>query len=112
MGLDFLRQRAKAFNRSWDHHRVRLGTPSLFSVDPACAPRTAVARTTRPLEPGTGMLVRSENGDLVGYDGHTRIALFVQPPSDLVAALRESGGYAEGRVVITRSENVVEVSLC
>lgn len=112
MGLDFIRQRAKAFKRSWDYHRVSLATPTLFSVDPECAPRTAVAKLNSSLKPGASMLVHAEHHGLTGYQGHTPVAVFVDPPADIVAAVRRSGGYAEGRVVVTAGDHVAEVALC
>lgn len=112
MGLDFIRQRAKAFKRGWDQHRVSLATPTLFSVDPECAPRTAVAKLHAPLDPGSSMLVHADPRGLTGYQGHTPVAVFVDPPADVVAAVRRSGGYAEGLVVSIAGDRVAEVALC
>lgn len=112
MGLDFVRQRAADFHRSWDQHREKLGTPTLFSVDPECSSRTLVATTTKPLEKGKRILIRTEEGDLSAYVGLTRVAQFVSPPPDVIAAIRQSGGYAEGCVVSNAGERVVEVALC
>jgi len=111
MGLDFIRQRAKVFVRAWDHHRVSLATPSLFTVDPECAPRTAVARLNCPMEPGASMVVHADGRGLTGYRGHTPVAVFPSPPADIVAAVRRSGGYAEGRIVSTAGDRVAEVAL-
>jgi hypothetical protein len=112
MGLDFIRQHAKTFKRGWDHHRVSLATPTLFTVNPECAPRTAVAKLSSPLEPGSSMLVRADQHGLTGYQRHTRVAVFVDPPADVVAAVLRSGGYAQGRVVTTAAGRVAEVALC
>lgn len=112
MGLDFIRQRAKVFKRGWDYHRLSLATPTLFSVDPECAPRSAVAKLDSSLEPGASMLVRADQHGLTGYQGHARVAVFVDPPADVVAAVQRSGGYAEGRVVSTAGDRVAEVALC
>lgn len=112
MGLDFIRQRAKAFKRAWDRHRISLTTPTLFSVDPECAPRTAVATLDSELKPGSRMLVRAHPRGLTGYQGHTPVAVFVDPPADVVAAVRRSGGHAEGRVVSTIDDHIAEVALC
>jgi hypothetical protein len=112
MGLDFIRQHAKPFKRSWDRHRVSLATPTLFSTDPECAPRTAVATLEQPLEPGSTMLVHAQPSGLAGYQGHALVAVFVNAPPDLVADVERTGGYAEGRVVSIAGNRVAEVALC
>lgn len=112
MGLDFIRQRAKPFNRCWDRHALELAERTLFSRDPDMRPRTAVARTSRRLSADERVLVRCEAEGLTAYDGPTRVAIFVAPPPDLVAVIRETGGFAEGRVVADHGNDVVEVELC
>ena len=69
MGLDFIRQRAKTFTRSWDRHRLSLRERTLFSKDPEDSPRTAIARLARELEPGATILVCAEDAGLSAYRG-------------------------------------------
>ena len=112
MGLDFIRQRAKAFTRSWDHHRISLSERTLLSVDPDRSARTALARTTGTLERGSTILICIEGSGLIGYQELTRVASFVDPPPDLVRLVELGGGVAEGQVVSVLDESVVEVTVC
>lgn len=112
MGLDFIRERAKSFRKSWDRHRIELCQRSLFTKDPEGVPRTALARTREFINSDSSLLVRAERGGLVGYQRLTPVAVFVDPPSDLVDAVLEAGGYAEGQVVAEHDENVAEIAIC
>jgi len=47
MGVDFIRERAQGFTRSWDRHRIDLSTRSLFTRDP----RVFLARPSQPYRP-------------------------------------------------------------
>ncbi|MXY58724.1 MAG: hypothetical protein F4Y41_20465 [Gammaproteobacteria bacterium] len=112
MGLDFIRQRAKAFTRSWDRHRLSLRKRDLFSRDPEDSPRTAIARVARELEPGVTILVCAEDAGLSGYEGRTRVASFVDPPPDLVRFVHDGGGYAKGTVLSVAEGAVAEIAIC
>lgn len=112
MGLDFVREKAASFTKSWDRHRIALCQRSLFTKDPELGSRTVLARTQGRLDADASMLVRVEGKALSGYKGLTRIAAFVDPPPDLVEAVREGGGCAEGKVVAIHDANVVEIALC
>lgn len=112
MGLDFIRQRAKPFNRCWDRHALLLAERTLFSYEPELKPRTVIARTIRRILPDERILVRCEADTLIGYDGPTQVATFVAPPPDLIARIRETGEFAEGRIVADHGDDVVEVALC
>lgn len=112
MGLDFIRQKAPSFTKSWDRHRIALCQRSLFTRDPELRSRSALARTQARLGAGDAMLVRADGTGLVGYSGLTPVAEFVDPPPDLVDAVRATGGYAEGKVVSVYDGNVAEIALC
>lgn len=114
MGVDFIRERAKAFTRSWDRHRIELATRSLFTRDPVCVPRAALASTTTPrtISPGTIVVVRAENGGLVAYHELTPVAEFVDPPPDMALAIDKSGGCAKGEVTVVYTPTLLEITLC
>lgn len=112
MGLDFIREKTPSFTKSWDRHRIALCQRSLFTRDPELRYRAALATTNAGLDAGAGMLVRAEGAGLTGYRGLTRVAVFVDPPADLVAAVREVGGYVEGEVVAMHEGNVAEIAIC
>lgn len=112
MGVDFIRQRAGSFTKSWDRHRIELCQRSLFTKDPEGVARTALAKTHSPINVDSLMLVQAEGRSLVGYRDVTRVAVFVDPPANLVKAVHEAGGYAEGRVVTVYEGNVAEIAIC
>jgi hypothetical protein len=113
MGLDFIRERAQGFIRSWDRHQVELATRSLFTRDPACLPRAAIATTliTQIIPPGTILIVRCEQGGLVAYDELTPVARFVDPPQEVVCAIRECGGCAKGEVTVVHDASLLEIAI-
>jgi hypothetical protein len=110
MGVDFIRARAKTFTRSWDQGRIELAKRTLFTCDPAYLPRTAIATTSAAIVPRTILIVRWENGTLVGYHELTPVAYFVSPPADLVSAIQEHGGCAEGEVTSVH-DSTVEIAI-
>ncbi len=110
MGVDFIRARAKTFTRSWDNGRVEVAKRSLFTREPTFLPRTAIATTSEEIVPGTILIVRWENGALVGYRELTPVAYFVSPPADLVSAIQEHGGCAAGEVTSVH-DSIVEVAI-
>jgi len=110
MGVDFIRSRAKKFTRSWDENRVELAKRSLFTRDPAYLPRTAIATTSAAVVPGTVLILRLENGTLVGYKDITPVAYFVSPPADYVSAIQEHGGCAEGEVT-SAHDSILEIAI-
>lgn len=112
MGVDFIRERAHDFTRCWDRHRIELAERSLFTEDPECLPRAAIAKTSRPVQAGTVLIVRCESGGLVGYDELTPVAWFVEPPADMVSSIRECGGCAKGEVAAIYDTNLVEITTC
>lgn len=111
MGLDFIRERAASFTKRWDRDRIELCQRTLFTKDPELGSRTALARTRGAISTGAPLLVRTEGGGLVGYKGLTPVAVFVDPPADLVDGVRDAGGCAEGRIVAAHDDNVAEIAL-
>lgn len=112
MGLDFIRQRAKQFTRSWDDHRLSLCERTLFSVDPADSPRRVIARTAVPLDPDTTILMCSEGPNLEGYHGLNHIVSVIDPPPDLVRLVDGTGGCAQGIVRSVLDEALIEIEVC
>lgn len=113
MGVDFIRERAQGFTRSWDRHRVDLATRSLFTRDPGCLPRAAIATTStmRTILPGTVLIVRWEHGGLVAYEELTPVARFVDPPPEVISSIRECGGCAKGEVTVVHDPNLLEIAI-
>jgi hypothetical protein len=115
MGVDFIRQRAKAFRKSWDSHRVELTKRTLFTREPDCIVRAAVARMIglEPIEIGSRLLLRLDEGKLVALKGTTTVAVFVNPPTSAIEAIERTGGYAKGEVITAgHVDGLAEITIC
>jgi hypothetical protein len=100
MGLDFIRQCAPAFQRSWDRNRVHLSEPTLFTEFPALRDQTyrAIAKDGFAFQQGQELLVKLEEGLLLVCDRNLVIGTINQPPVDLVDAMTAVNGFALGVV--------------
>lgn len=115
MGADFIEDATPTFKKSWDRARVSLATADLFTRLPSSAARTAVAELYSPksVEVREAVIVELNGGELIALKGNTRVARFVKPAPDLVAAVRASCGIAKGTVEqVHEVAGVVEISLC
>jgi len=115
VGVDFIRQRAKTFTKSWDNHRVELSRRTLFTQEPDCLARSAAARMVgpRPLITGERVLVRVDGERLIVVQDMAVRAVFLDPPSSLMDIVRGTGGYADGEVCAVSSTcELVEVTVC
>jgi hypothetical protein len=115
MGVEFIRKSAKTFKKSWDWHRVRLATPTLFTQQPTSTARTSAAdiATGATLQKGEAVTVQLCDTDLVAMRDLSEVAYFVDPPPDVVSAVQESYGVASGTVEqINNIAGIVEISIC
>lgn len=114
MGVDFIRQRAKTFRKSWDLHRLALAERNLFTQEPEQVVRTIVARLIAPgdLEVGERVLVREMDGTLEVLTGTTVRAVAISPPASLSEALRDVGGYTDAKVATVLKSRVLEIAIC
>lgn len=101
MGIDFLDKTAKPFHRSCQKGYERLKSVYLF--DPAVAPtqRSFLARLGKAADISEGLeLVLRVEGDQIGlYRNECEIGRCDDPPSPLVAKIRETAdGLAVGRL--------------
>jgi hypothetical protein len=100
MGLDFLHRTAKSSRKAWNHGKLELSNPTLFAQEPGCQTRTVLADADDGAKPRTGepvTLHMGEQGILLVRE-KTRIGKVGNPPSDLVAAIRNAGGCALGHI--------------
>ena len=115
MGIEFIRKAAPSFRKGLDRKRLQLGTPTLFTQQPICAPRTyaATLRTGKRLAVGEKLGVRLDGQQVVALHGLDPVAVFESPPRELVNALQASHGEACGTVheVHTAAETA-EISVC
>jgi hypothetical protein len=115
MGIEIAQKRAKSYRKGLDNSRIELATPTLFTRQPDCLPRTyAVAvRKGCALSPGEKVGVRSEADQVVVLRGLAPVATFNNPSAELKAALVESHGEAWGTVQeIHAIARTAEVTVC
>ena len=115
MGAEFIRKAAPTFKKSWDQQRVELATADLFTQQPSCAARTAVADIVgnATLQQGDVITVQATDAGLVAMRGLNVVARFTNPQPKLTSAVRESCGVAKGTVEqIHQISGVAEISIC
>jgi len=100
MGLDFIRRRAKTFTKAWNRNRTDLAQPTLFTRYPECRSRSFIADLSvdAGLSQGANVVVCSRGSELLVVSGTTQLGAATNPPSDLLNAIHEDGGYVLGRV--------------
>ena len=116
MGIDFVRKAAPSFHKGLDRRRIELGTPNLFTQEPACAPRAYAAnvRNGQSLHAGEEVCVHlSEADQVVVFRGLDPIAVFNSPSTELIEALRASHGEAGGIVQeVHDMAHIAEIAVC
>jgi hypothetical protein len=115
MGAEFIRVRAKAFSKRWDHGLRRLGTADLFTREPECGSHSAPFDLAQDAElhPGETVTVETEGSALVARHGLSEVGRIIHPPIELLQAVERSCGIAKGTVEnIHPVARVAEISLC
>ena len=100
MGLDFIRRAAKGFTKAWDRGRTSLAEPSLFTRYPESRTRTVIAELLPDcqVKVGAELAVCFDGDQLILVEETNQIGCMRNPPPDLVAAVRNAGGYALGQI--------------
>lgn len=99
MGLDYIRaQTGKPWRKRWDGGLDRLKTPSLLDLTMSETARTVTAELNAGsrAKAGDTLIVQSAPDGLTVSDGLRAIGRITNPSSELTAAVRDGGGYAEG----------------
>jgi len=115
MGVDFIEKAAPTFRKSWDRAKVRLGTSELFTRLPECTARTAAAELVgcARLAVGDYLTVEHDGDGLIALRGQSVVARFLDPPQELVLAVKDSCGVAKGTVEqVHEMAAIAEISLC
>ena len=116
MGNDFIRKAAPIFKKSWDRHKVKLATPDLFTEQLENSSRTMIADIFGrcQLEVNEQVTVQMSNdGELIAMKGLSKVANFIEPPSEIIEAVRKSHGVASGTVKKVHGiANMVDICLC
>ena len=115
MGIEFLKKTRATHVKFIDKGRVRLGTPDLFTQTPKDQPRCAVATISDgvKVKAGDTLIVEPKGAELVASRGNSEVARIKKPPSDVMRAIRDSGGIAKGEIQkLNKLSRTVDISLC
>jgi hypothetical protein len=115
MGIDFIRRAAPSFHKGLDRRRIELGTPTLFSHQPASTPRAYAANIGdgQTLAAGEKLGVRLDGDCVKALRGLSPVATFSNPPAELVKALSDSHGEACGVVQqVHDMAKTAEINVC
>lgn len=115
MGADFIQRAAPTFDKGWDRGRIAMATADLFTRTPTTAARTAAADIVKgwSLKSGDCLTVELAGDRLVARQGLNEVAVFRNPPRELINAVRESCGVAKGTVEqVHEIAAVAEICLC
>jgi hypothetical protein len=115
MGLDFIRRCAPSFHRTLDRRAIELNSPTLFSNDVTCLPRTAVAevRQGHVIKAGEKMFLRSLGDKLVLQRANVVVGELSNPPTEFANFVQAGCGIAGAEIkAVHPMSGVAEVSIC
>ena|ERR1700736_3296458 len=100
MGLDFIKQCAPTFQRSWDRNRVHLSEPDLFTRFPAIKDQTyrAIGKEGVEFQVGQEYVLKLEGNSLLVCERNLGIGTINDAPRTLVEAVTAGNGVALGVV--------------
>lgn len=101
MGLDYIRaQTGKPWRKCWDRGLDRLKTRTLFELTMSEAARVVTAQLNPDacVKSSDSLILQTTPDGLTVSDGLRAIGKVENPPSEMTAAIRDCGGYAEGVV--------------
>lgn len=100
MGLDFMRERAKTFRKSWNRGGSEIATRNLFTKDVECQTRSVIADIDERCEVTSGeeVVLQQAEGQLEVWRETRCLGVVTSPPSDLAEIILASGGVALGRI--------------
>ena len=99
MGLDYIRaQTGEPWRKRWDGGLDRLKLPTLFELTMSETARTVTAQLDArcPLKAGDTLIVQTAPDGLTLSDGLRAVGHVANPSSEMIAAIADGGGYAEG----------------
>ena len=115
MGIEWIRKIAPRYRKGLDRRRVELGTPGLFTQNPASTPRAYAASLCEghTLRPGETVGIHLDGENVLALRGLTHVATFRNPNLSLKNALAKSHGEASGTVERSYElARVVEIAVC
>ncbi len=115
MGGDLVKKAAPSFRKALDRGRIELGTPGLFTQEPAAQARSYAAHLAdgKTTTKGEELGVHLHEEHVLVLRGLEAIGEIEAPPADLLTALQISFGDACARVVEVHDlAHVAEVVVC
>lgn len=115
MGSEILKIISKSYKKGIDKSRARLATADLFTQAPVNQPRSAVACITdkSSLKSGEKVIIEPRGKELVASRGNSVVALFKNPPADIMTAITQSGGIAKGEIQkINNLSKTADITIC
>lgn len=100
MGLDFLREKGKAFVKQWDGGREMLAAPDLLEGDAEWQEQHVLfdLHDHCSVAVGEELIVQTIGNDLVALRGHDIVATATMPPPNVRDAVRGAHGYVLAQV--------------
>jgi hypothetical protein len=100
MGTEFLNRTKETIAKCLDMQRVALATPGLFTIKPDDRPRSYVATIVADATVAGGeyLIAEIRNGSVKMRRGNDAVASLDNPTSEVVTAIENSGGAANGVV--------------
>lgn len=114
MGSEELKKRRPSHDKYIDRQRVALGTPDLFTRTPEDQPRSCVASIApnATVDIGDSIMVEPSETGMLGRRGNSVVLNFLQPPEDILQAVRSGASVATGEVSrVNRLSRTVEVKI-
>jgi hypothetical protein len=115
MGTEFLNRTKKTIAKHIDTQRAALATPELFTIKPNDRPRSYVATVAAGacLTDGESLIAEVRNGFVKMRRGNDVVVSLDNPPSEVVTAIENSGGSANGIVRrVHKLSGKADVTLC
>lgn len=100
MGLDFIREAAKTFKKSWNRRGSEIAIRDLFTKDVECQTRSVIADIDERCEVTAGeeVILQQAGGQLQVWRETRCLGVVTSLPSDLAETILASGGVALGRI--------------
>jgi hypothetical protein len=100
MGAEELTKRRQSHDKYVDRQRVELATPNLFTLMPENQPRSCVATLIGDAAVSIGefFVIEASNNGLVARRGNSIVLTILDPPADVLSAVRTGAGIASGTV--------------
>lgn len=101
MGADFKEKTKKSFNKCWDKAAVEANTPDLFRKSAKHAP---VQFEAEPFENnilpiGSCVVVRVEDGRMIGRQGLSPMLVIPAPPEELIKSMAKGCNISQVEIV-------------